>query len=268
MMPMTKATWLAALAAASLWNLQAQASLATPLAVDSLFVCNAGIMHSANEVVSGTDSIVLQYEDPTMPPESDARFLSKTLSAQTESNPSTVAMFPVESDLWIHQITRSQFDFTTEKFGARYFVDLCYRGPEKVVVPGSPTDITEGIYTLDLQVNLNDPTVNGKSYRTTASLATQIETACDLRARGSSTNPRQATEVGVTALERDSWYMSNQASWNSNSLNFQVTLNDSVRSVPRFCKIRISFIERASGVLRDSTMTPRDVNIFVNVDRF
>lgn len=259
-------SWLTVLAAGSLMQLQAQGSLVSPLSTDSLFVCDTGVMHHYLNPAAGSDSVVIQYEDPAFPADSEARFPSKTLTAVATESEFIKVLFPQEIDKWTHQVFKSQFDFSTETFGTRYYIELCYRGPEKQTSPGSTQDLSQGIYSLDLSVNLNDPTTNGINYRNQASLATSIETVCDLRASGSSANPRVAEELAVTYLERDSWYASNPTSWNSNSLNFQVTLNNSIQTVPRFCRIRISFNERSTGV-RNQALTPRDVNVFAHIDR-
>ncbi|PIS12023.1 MAG: hypothetical protein COT73_00765 [Bdellovibrio sp. CG10_big_fil_rev_8_21_14_0_10_47_8] len=238
--------------------------LSSSLSTESLFVCNAGISHTDGESIAGSDSLVINYEDLGVPESSEARQRSNVLRVQFADAPKSQVAGGTE--LWLTQLGEIHFDLATEKYGTQYFIELCYRGPQKQMSEGpTPYDLSEGIYNLDLSVNIQESGGTGESYRSSASLQTSLETICDLRGRGARKNPRASDELGVSSVESDSWVISSPSSWNSSSLNFSVSLNDAFSAVPRFCRIRVSFQERATSALRNNALFPQEVNLFVNI---
>jgi hypothetical protein len=248
------------------FSLQAAATVVVkPSVNEDLVPCNAGILHAGTELY-GSDYIQVQYEDMNVVATHPSHFRANTL----QSNP-TVGDYQVlfsDSDSWSSKITQLSFNLSTEKTGAAYFVDFCYLGPiENLKNMGhSKKDLSEGIYTLTASVSSTDLTSNN-SYRTQVDLQTKVEFICDLRKRGKNQDPRVATELEPTGtMDADALAYADFSRMGTSGVAFEKDLNNQNSQVPRFCRLRVSFLESVVTD-RSNVLSNAETTVFLDIQQ-
>lgn len=200
---------------------------------------------------------------------------TKTFSSNSQANGWSNAL--PESDSWNKRLQDLSFNLGSELYGASYFVDICYRGPQIEYYQ----DQVLSNFNLNAQANATDflangvnggdnnrdglvipGTVDGKKYTELAGLKVQAFVTCDLQGVGAyklaqnnqgqyNTSINEAgftlgtNQLPATATEANSsfWLSSavNVGTGNVALINSNIT-NNSI-TAPRFCKIRYVFTE-------------------------
>ncbi|MNS53782.1 hypothetical protein D3C72_865500 [compost metagenome] len=254
------------------WSLQSLASsvYVRPSVSEGLFPCNAGIVHAGTEI-KGNDFIEVQYEDLTVAESHPARFRADTLASN--SSVTDYQLIFSSTDIWNRKITSLAFNFSTEKTGAAYFVDFCYLGPIEDLKGngngngnGNKKDASEGIYTLDSSLTANNLT-SEVSYRTQVGLQAKLEFICDLRKRGNAQSARSSSALAPTGtMEADSAFYDNFSPISSTGLAFEKDLNSTTPTVPRFCRLRASFLE-STITDRSNGATNAEMTVYLNIQK-
>lgn len=245
-------------------TIPAQAGIHAFLTAESLFVCNAGIVHPEHPgvLVPGTDSSVVVYEDFSMPVDSEARFPSENLTVIAGSP--AKKFVTAELDAWTQNIVATSFHLATERYGTSYFVDVCYRGPVKQIKNGQ--DESLGIYNLTMNAQVSSANT-GDSYQENARLSASVDVSCDLRNRGQLTAARTGSETKPAGTETDSLAQTGFVSFQQKQLQVGVNLNNQFQQVPRFCKIRFLIKENATSTPRAFRQTPKDIDLFIDISK-
>lgn len=157
------------------------------------------------------------------------------------------------------QIKDMTINLGSEIYGAEYFVDICYRGPQ--------IDYRHNDRTVDgLNFNLKAfatifdiKQADGKSYNTLAKLEVKAEAKCIVNDNFdyclADVLPGDTTGCGQTATVTHNYsFGSNFASIN-NGVNVNKLINETTiaaggNKTPRFCQIRYSFKETARTTMR------------------
>lgn len=242
----------------------AEAKVHSFLTSEELFICNAGVGHSAHPgvVVPGTDSVVVGYENFAMPEESEARFPTTTLTVIPGSQ--SKKFVTTELEAWDQNIVKTSFDLTTEQYGATYFVDVCYRGPVKKMQGGQ--DQTQGIYNLTINAQISGSS-NHESYQQKARLSAAVDMTCDLRNRGQLTAPRTSEDSKPSGVEVDNFGQTGFISFQQQQLQVVMNLNNQQQQVPRFCRMRFILKENATSDLRILKQSPKDIDLFIDISK-
>lgn len=244
--------------------LPVQAGIHAFLTAEELFVCNAGIVHPEHPgvLVPGTDTAVVGYEDFSVPVDSEAHFLSETMTVIAGA-PAKKFMTN-ELDVWAQNLVSTSFHLATERYGASYFVDVCYRGPVKQIKNGQ--DESQGIYNLTLNAQVSGA-ASADNYQENARLSASVDVSCDLRNRGQLTSARTSSETRPAGTETDSLAQTGFVSFQQKQLQVGVNLNTQFQQVPRFCKMRFLIKENATSVPRALTQTPKDIDLFIDISK-
>ena len=255
----------------------------TPTISEDLYACNAGISHpkpsgdlcmfqdtnqacskaSCNgdsncetrcvcysDVVAG-DRFSVNYEDLLMPESSGARFRGAMKSVQ--GNGSNFNTLFNTSEIWTKKITSLHFDFSSERYGTKYFVDFCYLGPIESIIPGTTpaVDASWGAYRLGGSISISQ-LLGSNGYYQSSGLKGQMSYDCDLRENGSQIYPRGSSEITPGgSLEVDTSYASSLTSFTSSALYYDSPINTYIKAVPRFCRLRVYLQETLISKPRD-----------------
>lgn len=255
-------------------SVQTLGTVVSPLGNDELFVCNAGLghPHSYSAPVYGSNTLLYQGVN------SDGFW--NELSSVAGDQVRALVLNPVQQFSW--QLQATKFDFSTEKYGASYFIDLCYRGPIANLQrpgqgqgppPGGPgqgggppaVDISEGLYRLDLELSAFQPGAN--TYTQESGLFVETNVLCDLRQAGSQRAARGLTELVPGSWEVDAQYSSGGFSFANGRLSLNIPLNNTNRTVPRFCIVRVLFEETQAERPRNFSLGFKETEIFIDVNR-
>jgi hypothetical protein len=200
-------------------------------------------------------------ENLNAPPNSQERFFENQLSHEPGQPLVQVA---TNSELQFQtRLIDAQFKFSSEKFGAQYFIDVCYRGPKQEQDNGR--DISEGVYGFDLELSLAE--LGNPSYLTSSKLRGQVRVECDLRHMGSQRQPRKENELATASLEIDSLNVFEAQSLTSGKLRITSTLNSSNQTAPRFCRVRIALTESNDTAERVQGIGLHQSEIFIDIQK-
>lgn len=200
-----------------------------------------------------------------------------TTATTKQAGQSNYATLVPDADVFKHQIKELSFNLGSELYGAKYFVDICYRGPQIEYF----ADNVNANYTLLAQATASDFIANGVNpgdnsreglemnpatikYTQIAGVKVQAVTVCDLQGvgdykyahNGSSANSGEYNTVvneayfnsllNPTAAGKSGEYYiaSNNVLINSqaNLIN-NVWINLNATKSPRFCRVRYIFTE-------------------------
>lgn len=200
--------------------------------------------------------------------------VGKTFSA---TNTSQWAQALTDNESWGKRITDLSFHLGSELYTAKYFVDICYRGPQIEYFEDQVKanfGLTAQAFATDfLSVSPNPGennrdglvipgTVDGKKYTELAGVKVEAFVSCDFQGQGnyiyarnlqnqyntadneagfsfgSNRNPNGATE-GASAF----WKSSAKGVTASVADLLNVTITNNSTKTPRFCKIRYIFTE-------------------------
>lgn len=200
--------------------------------------------------------------------------VGKTFSATSSGS---WAQALTDSDAWNKRITDLSFNLGSELYTAKYFVDICYRGPQiEYFEDGVKSNFAlqaQAFATDFLATGVNGGennrdglvipgTVDGKKYTELAGVKVQAFVTCDFQGQGayvyarnlanqyntadneagfsfgSNKNPNGATE-GASAF----WASSEKGVTASVADLLNPTITNNSLKAPRFCKIRYVFTE-------------------------
>lgn len=162
----------------------------------------------------------------------------------------------VRDQEWDKQLTKLSFNLGSERYGAEFYLDVCYRGPQiEYYMAGSLADTPNFLHKAQATVtDIN--TNNGLSYSTLADLQVSAKTVCDQQGRGSYVfahdgsgnydNPF-AHQINNNMTVSGGQYVKSVGYRGFNTGSNLYLINDwiNLRSTktPRFCKTRYSFRE-------------------------
>lgn len=190
---------------------------------------------------------------------------SKNLYAK---NGSFHELFDVNNkEEWNKQVTKLEFDLGSERYGAEFYLDVCYRGPQIEYFyaqqnggfSGSPSGYEFPNFALKSQATVTDlVSSNGLRYSDLSDLKVKVSAVCDQQGKGSypyagSGNPAGATVydqvlndiIGVTVTGGQYAKTVPYRSFNNASSLYLIDefINANNAFTPRFCKVRYTFIE-------------------------
>ncbi len=174
---------------------------------------------------------------------------------------------------WDKQLTALSFNLGSERYGADFYLDVCYRGPQieywQAYQGSTNSDLNYfPNFAIKLQATVTDlVTSNGLNYSTLADLKVKTEVACDVQGLGNYVYAHSGTAATTTPVydnaqahdlvsmsSGDKNFATGYAAFNAGSNLF--LLNDWINlgnaNTPRFCKIRYTFIEN----VRNNTANP------------
>ncbi len=197
----------------------------------------------------------------------------------TDTNPQTFtrsayidgtwnSAFSNDSDTWNSRIKDLSFELGSELYGAEYFVDVCYRGPQieyfadgvsinsAIQAQASATDF------LATNPNPGDNsrdgliipgTVDGKTYTDLAGLQVKAYYTCDLQGVGT----YKYAHNGSSALSGTYNTVANEASFNFDSSGYPVSGGDSFGNSGAFTNLAGSGLDLINSILVSGTHSPR-----------
>lgn len=182
-----------------------------------------------------------------------------------------------DSNSWGKRITDLSFNLGTELYTARYFVDICYRGPQMEYfennIAANFSLNTQSFATDFLSVSPNPGendrtglvipgTVDGKKYTELSGLKVQSFVACDMQGLGTLKFARNAANqyntadneavfnlgagllpVGATEGANSYWSSTSKSVSGSVADLISAYITSNSGKTPRFCKIRYVFTE-------------------------
>lgn len=198
-------------------------------------------------------------------------------SAQTfKASGSDWSQLLSDTDSWDKSIKNLSFNLGSELYGAQYFVDICYRGPQiEYFLDGVTTNFTLDAQSLATDFlatgansgdNMRDGLVipglvDGLKYTDLSDLKVQAFMTCDLQGQGTYQNAMNNsgtynTSVNEAAFSFSSGIPSGSTEsgsfWSSSQKTFTTGAGDLISGLwfvsgsshsPRFCKIRYVFTE-------------------------
>lgn len=177
---------------------------------------------------------------------------------------------------WGQQLTKLEFDLGSERYGAEFFLDVCYRGPQieyfYAMQNGGYAGNAGGNeypnFSLKSQATVTDlVSSNGLRYSELADLQVKVTAVCDQQGKGTyqyagSANPASGTVydqvlndiVGATTTGGQYTKTVPYRYFNNASSLYLIDefINVNNAFTPRFCKIRYTFIENK----RNNTANP------------
>jgi hypothetical protein len=157
---------------------------------------------------------------------------------------------------WDKQLTKLSFNLGSERYGAEFYLDVCYRGPQiEYFMADSLSDTPN--FELKAQATVTDiNTNNGMNYSSLADLKVKATAVCDQQGYGdyvyaSDTNGHYdnafAHEIYNDMTISGGQYVREVSYTGFNTGSNLYLINEYINSgntnTPRFCKIRYSFIE-------------------------
>ena len=193
--------------------------------------------------------------------------VTRSVSAKTTNANQFTRLFTGLNE-WSNQLTSLSFNLGSAKYGAEYFLDVCYRGPqiEYFQAFGGAPSASIPAFKVKLSATSTTLASSTSNYETTAGLKVRSEIHCDQQGQGSHPNAHNGSGVyGVVAhqltMNPDDAASISGASWQK--VGQYVTFNPgqvislsqndwvvnyssatmSTAFVPRFCKVRYFFKE-------------------------
>jgi hypothetical protein len=158
-------------------------------------------------------------------------------TASVPAGDSSFARIFAGNSEWNKQITSLVFNFGSSRYGSEFYLDVCYRGPQ-VRQQGSPN------HAIALHSTITD--LVAANYSELADLNIKVTATCDIQGEGTHQGlpDLQANQItGVTG--GDVTHTTDYASFASGATLNLLTewINNGNNRIPRFCKVRFSFIE-------------------------
>lgn len=156
-----------------------------------------------------------------------------------------------EQGSWGSRIDSLTFNLGSERYGAQYFVDICYQGSQIEYFQNN----IQAPHTLLAQATITDISAgSGLSYSDLANLATAAIWSCDRQGVGNYQFAHDGNNVYDTFAnevwgEGQTWSSTHAASSNTIEYFNNVLINGG-SDAPRFCKVRYMFGEFAYSNLR------------------
>ncbi len=157
---------------------------------------------------------------------------------------------------WDQQLTKLSFNLGSERYGAEFYLDVCYRGPQiEYYMAGSLADTPN--FLLRAQATVTDiNTNNGMNYSSLADLQVRAVAVCDQQGKGSYVYAHDgsgnydntfAHEINNNMTVANGQFVKSVAftGFNTGSNLFLIKnwINVRTTKTPRFCKVRYTFKE-------------------------
>lgn len=166
---------------------------------------------------------------------------------------------------WHKQLTKMTVNLGSERYGAEFFLDVCYRGPQIEYFAASqhggfpPPGIGTPNFSLKAQATINDiVSQNGLKYSHLADLKVKTEVVCDQQGKGDykyagTHHPYGPTQYDLVKTDiHGMWVGDGQFHAATNFRDFNnyhsayllnqfINVNNAF--TPRFCKVRYTFLE-------------------------
>lgn len=196
---------------------------------------------------------------------------SSTGATISASNGDFARIFTNKNE-WDKQIKTLSFNLGSERYGAEFYLDVCYRGPQIEYyqfyngVVNSDSNFWPN-FAIKLQSTVTDLTSsNGIKYSEVANLKVKADVVCDVQGvgtyvyahsgntatNGSYDNAQAHTLVGLTGGDKTFTVPYSSFNNGSNLLLLNDWINLANAKTPRFCKVRYTFLESA----RNNTSSP------------
>lgn len=224
-------------------------------------VCTGGASNGDGEYRQ--DFLKATYADWT---ENGSYVPAGSVTASVSAQEASFARIFTGTDEFDKQLTNLSFNLGSERYGAEFYLDVCYRGPqiEYFQSYGTQTNSDSNFFpnfAIKLQATVTDlVSANGLKYSQLADLQIKSEVTCDVQGVGTyiyahsgtdaTTNPTYDnalahTIVGVSGGDKNfsTNYVAFNAGANVSLLNDWINLGNA--ETPRFCKVRYTFIENA-----------------------
>lgn len=164
---------------------------------------------------------------------------------------------------WQNQLTKMSINLGSERYGAEYFLDICYRGPQIEYYHASQIDQSQRgdaspNFSLKVQATVNDLSTNGLNYAELADLQVSTTVVCDQQGKGNYIYAGSAIPTGATVYDQilhdiqgitvsGGQYTKTVNFRDFNSVNNAYLINEFINKnkffTPRFCKVRYAFRE-------------------------
>lgn len=191
---------------------------------------------------------------------------STTANLYAPDNGFNIAFNESAKDEWNKQLTKMTVNLGSERYGAEFFLDICYRGPQIEYFFASqnnggfnPNGTATPNFALKAQATVTDLiSTNGLRYSQLADLKVSSKVVCDQQGKGTylyagSANPTSGSTydtilndiVGITITGSQYTKVVPYRAFNNVSSAYLIDeyINSGNAFTPRFCKIRYSFIE-------------------------
>jgi hypothetical protein len=159
---------------------------------------------------------------------------------------------------WDKEITRMSVNLGSERYGAEYFIDFCYRGPQIEYYRASVnTGSLAPTFALKVHATVSDLSTE-LPYSELADLKVKAEVVCDQQGKGqyiyagkdgsSNANSYNQILTDITGISVTDGQYSKVIDFRdfssvNNSNLIEDVINDKSAFTPRFCKIRYTFFE-------------------------
>ena len=216
-------------------------------------VCTGGIAGNGQEKL---DMIQAKYADWS---ENGSYSQSGVTSVAVHADSNNFNRIFQWKNEWGKQLTSLSFNLGSERYGTEFYLDVCYRGPQIEYWQAYQTvNQTNGNgfpnFFIKLQATVTDiVSNNGLRYTNLADLKVKSTVICDVQGQGSFVyahdnngnydNAYAHDLLDLNGGEKNFFnnYVSFNGGANINLLNDWINYGNA--NVPRFCKVRYSFIE-------------------------
>lgn len=184
---------------------------------------------------------------------------STTKNLYAPSGHYNIAFDEHDREEWKRQITKMTVNLGSERYGAEFFLDVCYRGPQIEYWAAQngygsgdnfPSPYGTPNFNLLTQATITDiKKADGKKYSELANLQVKSEVVCDVQGLGvyKEAGPyydEVKTDIKGMQYGDKSW-STPFTSFNTNQHQYLINnwVNYGKAETPRFCKIRYTFVE-------------------------
>lgn len=211
-------------------------------------VCTGGLTSDAGEYRH--DFMRVSYADWTDNGVAAGASTSKSLMAGQNS---AKVLFSNGNYGFDKQLTSLEFNLGSERYGAEYFVDVCYRGPQIEYWANRNYNDTPN-FLLNAQATVTDVEGNAYKYSEVSNLKMKAEVICDLQGIGNYVYAHNGngeydtleSDLNNAAFDGDLYhgtpFITAQGHTANLINNYWLTVGQ-VSRTPRFCKVRYTFKE-------------------------
>lgn len=141
------------------------------------------------------------------------------------------------SSEWLKQLRTLEFNFGSSRYGSEFYLDICYRAPQ--VRGGNPN------HNIILQTTVTD--LLAATYSTDSDLNVKASVECDLQNVGTNQGAPTSTDDLSAGIENDFSFSTAYTDFAAatNLVLMDRALNNGSPNVPRYCKIRYTFLENS-----------------------
>lgn len=204
-------------------------SACTPSTSEGDLTCVCSTPTSDEHLMDSMSAKVVNWPDP---------------GTDTASIPSTTVISGTSSytrmnssNEWLKQLRTLEFNFGSSRYGSEFYVDICYRGAQ--VRGGNPN------HQIVLQTTVTD--LLAATYSTDSDLNVKASVECDLQNVGTFQGAPTSTDNLASGIEVDFSYSTSYTDFSTGATQglMDRALNNGSPNVPRYCKIRYTFLENS-----------------------